>query len=81
MKHPKPNTLANHVYSIVTDFIWLKASDIERMLYVDGYAFTTCGLKSAIKTLFCKGKIVRRELLNYRQESHQKSHQYMRTPK
>lgn len=74
-------TLQDKIESIMTDFIWLTISDIEKMLYVDGYAFTTCGLKSAIKTLFCKGKIVRRELLNYRQEYHPKSHQYMRTPK
>lgn len=74
-------TLQNKVESIMTDFIWLSIVDIEKMLYLDGYSFEQSGLRSAIKSLFKKGKIIRRELLTHRQEYQSRHHQYMRTPK
>jgi len=67
------STVKKTIYEIVTNFIWLTASDIERMFYVGGWRAEPSTIFQNILELYRDGKLIRKgERGNYR---------YMRTPK
>ena len=82
MKNIRPNTLAHHIYSIVTDFIWLKVSDIERMLYLDGCIHSPASIHQAVLALYKSGHFLRRDssdAYRYRQDRNA-IYTYMKSP-
>lgn len=55
------NTLINHVYGLFTDFIWLSAEDIEKMVYLSGFQTgETSIIRVVLLKLYKRGRLIRR---------------------
>jgi len=69
----RENTTKKIVYDLMTDFIWLTADDLYRMILLEGWRSTSSNINGSLQNLFEHGKLIRR--------GQRGSYQYMRTPK